>query len=85
MGGRRASDVGVEGELTNSLTIKKDDEAFKLNKPDKRTTNAQATMQNPMDLLKFNSKKRKTHVPILSELTDEGEDKKIPSNINKKM
>ena len=40
MGGRRASDVGVEGELTNSLTIKKDDEAFKLNKPDKRTTNA---------------------------------------------
>jgi len=42
-------------------------------------------MQNPMDLLKFNNKKRKTHVPILSELTDEGEDKKIPSNINKKM
>jgi len=40
MGGRRASDVGIDGELTNSMTIKKDDEAFKTNKPDKRTTNA---------------------------------------------
>ena len=75
IGERRASDVGLDGELKNSLTLEKEKDAYKTNKPGVRTSDPTAAVAaSPMEVLKFNNKKkekRKTTVPLLSDLTND--------------
>ena len=57
IGGRRASDVGLDGEVKKSGSSR---DLYRTERQDKKKDSVQA---KPMEMMKFNSKKRKTDIP----------------------